>query len=324
MKPGKYSKTYTQFDTIRQLRTTLSNYHVVDSYFDNIPYGIASESGMLMRFASGTASSVWLERFIQGYRRWLGQDWRPDRALSIKLVLATLKAGQEVIEKDKSPERVVDVITFCAYMVIGYVLSLRGPEGLLLDLGALIEQDGLSSLQTEGNTLNKTVLIIPLLRKVKGETHSREHVLPCVEETSSGILVRKWMDLLIEVRALKGQTTGPAITKWDGALFTTPDLNTIFHGLLWDIFQKDKSLFGADIKTKADIEKWFSVFRTLRRTSDSRSLAEAVSPDDINAINRWSEKERAKGRKVPGKRLRHYYADMPQLLSAFVRYTYSM
>ena len=107
-------------------------------------------------------------------------------------------------------------------------------------------------------------------------------------------------------------------------MFCTAELDEIFHELLWKVFQKDETLFDADIKTRADIEKWFSVFRSIRRTSDSKALAEGVSADDIDAVNRWSLKERAKGRKVTGRKLRHYYADMPRLLTAHVRYTFAM
>ena len=73
-------------------------------------------------------------------------------------------------------------------------------------------------------------------------------------------------------------------------------------------------------------EKCFSVslFRSMRSTSHSKALAEGVSQDDIDVVNRWSLQERAKGRKVVGKKLRHYYADMPRLLTAHVRYTFAM
>ena len=325
MQAGRYSESHLQFDTIRKLKATLANYHLTVSDADSkIPFGIASDSGMFLRFATGTASSVWMDRFIQGCRKRMGQDWRPDRAMSIKLVLSVLKAGQEVIAVESSSEKVADTITFCSYLVICYVLSLRGPEGLLVSLAPLIDQDGLGSLLQQGSSLGKSLLIVPLLGKVKGESHRREHVLPCVEVTSSGINVRRWLDLLIETRKLTNQKEGPAITKSDGELFCTAELNEIFHDLLWMVFQKDETLFDGDIKSRVDIEKWFSVFRSIRRTSDSKALAEGVASDDIDAVNRWSLKERAKGRKATGRKLRHYYADMPRLLTAHVRYTFAM
>ena len=244
--------------------------------------------------------------------------------MSIKLVLAVLKAGQKVIAVETSTEKLANIITFCAYFVTCYVLSLRGPEGLLVSLGPLIEQEGLESIIQQGSSLGKALLIVPLLGKVKGESYRREHVLPCVEVTASGINVRRWLDLLIEVRSLTNQRSGPAFTKFDGELFCTAELNEIFHDLLGMVFLEDPTLFDADIKTRADIEKWFSVFRSMRRTSDSKALADGVSSDDIDTVNRWSLQERAKGRKVVGKKLRHYYADMLRLLTAHVRYTFAM
>ena len=279
LKPGKYSEKYTQFDTIRQFRSTLFNYQVVDSYSKDIPYRIASEGSMFLRFTSDTSSSMWLGRFTQGCRRRMGQNWRPDRALSTKLVIAVLEEGRKGINTGKSLDSgVADLVPFCSYIVVCYILSLRGPEGRLLALKPLTEQEGLESLQEEGDTLGKSILIIPLLGKVKGETHRREHILPCVEKTSSGINVRNWMNLLLEVRALTDQKNGPAITKSDGVLFTTSELNEIFHELLWEVFQTNRNLFATGVKTKADIEGLCNVFRSLQRTSDSRSLAKGVSP----------------------------------------------
>ena len=207
MQAGRYSESHLQFDTIRKLKATLANYHLTVSEADTrIPYGIASDSGMFLRFATGTASSVWMDRFIQGCRKRMGQDWRPDRAMSIKLLLAVLKAGQEVIAVESSAEKVADTITFCSYLIICYVLSLRGPEGLLVSLAPLINQEGLESLLQQGSSMGKSLVIVPLLGKVKGESHRREHLLPSVEVTSSGINVRRWLDLLIETRKMKNQT----------------------------------------------------------------------------------------------------------------------
>jgi hypothetical protein len=63
------------------------------------------------------------------------------------------------------------LIVVGVYSVITYVVSLRGSEGFLLDLGGL----NLPKLDENQDT---KYFIIPLMGKVKGEHHNRCHLLP--------------------------------------------------------------------------------------------------------------------------------------------------
>ena len=67
---------------------------------------------------------------------------------------------------------------FSAFVTITYSLSLRGPEGFLVDPRG-------TRLHWKKGLLR--YFLIALLRKVKGETNDRAHLLPCVCDTSSGI-----------------------------------------------------------------------------------------------------------------------------------------
>ena len=89
-----------------------------------------------------------------------------------------------------------------AYFAITYVDSLRGPEGLLLDLG------GLRKNFMKG--LDKDYVIVALLGQVKGEHGEREHLLPTVSVTRSGIKIRRWIQRVIAVNQVCGRETGPA------------------------------------------------------------------------------------------------------------------
>ncbi len=65
-------------------------------------------------------------------------------------------------------------------IVVGYVTSLRSPEGLMVDIPGLIQY---------GEASMSHVVIPLLVGQVKGEDHTRQHLLHCVNETSSGIQV---------------------------------------------------------------------------------------------------------------------------------------
>jgi len=71
-------------------------------------------------------------------------------------------------------------VVFHSYTVVTYVTSLRGVEGLLLDLG------GINKFWSR----RKDCMTIVLLGKVKGEHGDIAHLLPCSEFTDSGIRVK--------------------------------------------------------------------------------------------------------------------------------------
>ena len=65
-------------------------------------------------------------------------------------------------------------MVFHTYAMVCYVMSLRGCEGLLLDLSGLNRKWGVGGDQ---------YVVIALLGKIKGEMGDRSHLLPCVAKT---------------------------------------------------------------------------------------------------------------------------------------------
>ena len=70
----------------------------------------------------------------------MGQLWKPNRACSIKLLLKIISASDQRILEEESDHERHRWIVFSSYIVITYVLSLRGSEGLLLDLKGTWDQ----------------------------------------------------------------------------------------------------------------------------------------------------------------------------------------
>ena len=202
-----------------------------------------------------------------------------------------------------------------AYFAITYVNSLRGPEGLLVDLG------GLRKNLVKG--LDKQYVIVALLGQVKGEHGEREHLLPTASVTRSGINVRGWVERLIAVNQTCGRETGPGFCDDNGVVLKSRDMNEILHDLLGEIFVEHPGLFQADIQSIADIEDKYSVFRSFRRGSDSLAIAMKVPAEDIKVVNRWSRKE-ASGTGKASMDMTQYYAEVHILLPSFMRYTGAM
>ena len=199
------------------------------------------------------------------------------------------------------------------YFVICYVVSLISSEGLLCDLEALIEH------YNEGSTH----VIIPLLGKVKGEHHSRQHLMPCVAKTDSGIEVKVWIKRLLTVHRITGRRTGPAFINEAGIQSTTFEMNDIFHELMLELFDSHRELFDVDVKSETDIQEKYNVYRSFRRGSESRAIAQKVSESDRYVVHRWRKKESA-GQNKANHPIDQLYVDISLVKDAFLRYTKAM
>jgi hypothetical protein len=125
------------------------------------------------------------------------------------------------------------------------------------------------------------------------------------------------------LKAAQGLTDGPAVSKENGHLFSSKAVDDSMLEVLEDLFISNRDLFPTKIETSQDLRKSYQVFRTLRRTPDTRALEMRVSKDDVDVVNRWASVEKAQGRR-PGREMRHSYADVTLLLKPFKRYTSAM
>jgi hypothetical protein len=65
----------------------------------------------------------------------MGQDWLPNMALSKSLLVAYLKIVQVRIHDAETMSELNRWVVLGVYSVVTYMVSLRGSEGFLLDLG---------------------------------------------------------------------------------------------------------------------------------------------------------------------------------------------
>ena len=62
----------------------------------------------------------------------MGQDWKPNKALDLPLLLELLETIDTKFLESTTPEESNRWVVAHSYVVISYVVSLRGPEGFLL------------------------------------------------------------------------------------------------------------------------------------------------------------------------------------------------
>jgi hypothetical protein len=311
---GRYSGTHKQWDTIRRIRSAYSNQFRASARGNVTALSLTDHKGAnVQRMTRDPCGSLWFQRFTEGCRKRMGQDWRPNRAISIELILEVLHAVEQKVWDSTIQDDKYKWIMAGSYFCFCFVVSLRSPEGLLCDLeGVLDHFDD-----------TRSYVIIPLLGKVKGEHHCRQHLLPCVGETESGIKVKRWMKRVMAVHAVKGNASGPLFVNSEGLQSTTSEMNDLFLEVLSDLYEVRRDLFEVDIRTVGDLQDKYNVFRSFRRGSESRAVAKGVSEADRYVVHRWKRKEAAGSNKI-NLPIDQMYVDVTRVKDAFLRYTQLM
>jgi hypothetical protein len=158
---------------------------------------------------------------------------------------------------------------------------------------------------------------------IKGETNDRDHLLPCVPVTSSGVGLKASLERLMAFKSRKGFLDGPAISDEAGRAYSTKDMTDSLLEALEDLFESDRGLFPADITSKGILRERYSAFRTYRRTSDTRAAEMNVGSTDTDIVNRWQLVEGAQGRRA-AMPMRLHYTQIDIILKPFLRYTWLM
>ena len=316
---GKYHTDRKQFDTIRKFRSVYSN-HVratPATLVDNRPLVLTDNNGKAFsRLGQDESGSLWFSRFVEGCRRRMGQDWRPDQAISSELVVALLGSLEEELRHANNVTDPFVTVMAGTFYAVSFALSLRGPEGLLLDLGAMTRYADLYK--------DRDCVVVCLWGQFKGEHSERAHLLPCCNVTGSGIKVRQWLNRAMVLSRDIGRTTGPLMMDRKGVPIAPRMLDDILHRHLCKLFDNDKNLFPLTvIKGEEDIVTKYFVFRSFRRGWNTRAKEVGVEQPDLETVNRWRIKERA-GANKPGGAIDHMYADLSMLVGPFLRYSSAM
>ena len=289
LEEGKINKSYTQWSTIRKLRTCYANQVRASPQANQLILAMNDTKGKYQRFSKDTCGSLWFHKFARGRKSRMGEEWRTNKAFSSKLLIKLIKQNELFIFQARAPASKHKWMVYATYVIVSYVVSLRGNEGFLLDL---------HGLHRHWNKRNDDQFFLSLWGKVKGESNDLSHVLPCVNITSSKIPVFKMVERLMAEKLKYGFVDGPAIADINGNSLSVRDIDHMLINSLVKIYEKEKVLFPVDIRVLIEeddddirvvLEKYYSCFRSFRRTSNSRALENRneLHDADIDIVNRW-------------------------------------
>eukprot|EP00980_Cylindrotheca_fusiformis_P008540 scaffold1809_cov107-Cylindrotheca_fusiformis.AAC.4 len=315
LREGKYNSSHKQWDSIRKVKSSIASFEKLSSHNPLSQLTLLeTEKGYVRRFHFGRSASLWYQRFAAGCKARMGQDIRPNQALRTELWLKVFEFCREKARLSNSVSEGDGWVMAGAYLVFSYVLSLRGPEAFMFEI---------ELLRTHKERVNGLVWL-PIVGKVKGADSVNTYYLRSVPLTDSGINVEHWRDLLLSIHLRAGRHLGPAFCDPEGFLMPTARMNRYLWEALESLFETEsRELFPKAISTLDDIQEKVEVDRSPRRSSDSRATSKRVSREDKDVINRWSQRERAKGA-APIEKMSLHYADQELLDDCFRRYTQAM
>ena len=306
---GIYGPT-VQFDTARKLRSAYSN--LWGSSIHALTLGVMARDTTKIFVTKCPGYSLWFERFIRGMHSRMGDDRRPDAAIS-SLVMHSLMNRVEVdyIDADSFMERRY-LVRAGLFFLSAYLGSLRGEEVP-------------RTLRNEFINLNKDALeakvphcVLPLYGNFKNDNGiARCYLFRITLESKTGFNMRKWVERAIEMErnSLTTFLFASAKGKRDSGQIYEP----YFMSKLRAIQTEEKGL----LPRKLDVEEAFGISRSFRRgsvTAAGNAPNDECSDLDIKRNNRWRSEDRA-GTKNAGLDMLQLYTDTLHSVEADLKFS---
>ena len=115
---------------------------------------------------------MWWEIFLLGMHNRMGDDVRPDLAISLKVTGAMLRFMELDYSEAIGKREKAKIESFAMFSIAGYLGGLRGEDIVKLDLF------GLLAYFSDEKSSTPPFVPITLIGKFKGETAVRHHILP--------------------------------------------------------------------------------------------------------------------------------------------------
>lgn len=320
---GKHSSEYQQFETIRKLRSGYSN------AFESSPSGaiqgnvvFRAERARTYGLRACPTESIFFDRFMQGLLSRMGRVIIPDEAIDNIHMHGIIRLMNDEIHLDETTwVRKREIIMQGAYFMLCYGCSLRGYEGLYLessDFTNFIDTGKDGVVEADGTERCEGHVCAPLLGRFKNEAGEQKHVMVMVNESSSGLRFRLWMERLAYVlkREGKNKVAGPAFCHEDGSMIMSYEMNEAL--LFW--LEKLKFEKPRSFPEGADLGALYGVNRSFRRGANSRATEQGVGKDLRDLINRWSTFESKKGQR-PNMSMAQHYLEIKLVIKRTLKYS---
>ena len=163
--------------------------------------------------------------------------------------------------------------------------------------------------------------MIPLMGRFKNETGERNLLMVLVNETRSGLRIRRWVDKFSGLLKTEGRglEPGPAVCNPDGYCMESWRLNDELHEMLERLRTRSPAVIPSEIV----IAESFNVRRSFRRGATTRAKEQGVNESTIELNNRWRKVQHSQGN-IPRLPMSQLYTEISQALTSKLRFSYSL
>lgn len=316
---GQNRSTHLQFDSIRKLRTAYAHVHQNSRLAkgENI-LAFKAMQGQSFSATSSPTDSRLFQLFMRGLLLRMGRQVESNWGLdyrALKIMLDNLESELDLDNVTSAGSR--RAIMLGSFMSTAFVCALRGNEGFMVESKGLQEMIELGKNERD---LELSHVVIPLLGRFKNEDGEMWHVMVSTNETGSGIKVRFWLELLVEVLRKEDHVgLGPAFCDKDGKMTSYWDMNNQFVMELERVQESHPDLIDQTI----EVGDHYSVFRSFRKGSTARATDMEVGDTVIDLHNRWRTMELTGGQRST-RSMRTYYNDLRLTLRTRLIYPRSL
>lgn len=313
LEAGKNQDTHTQYDTIRKLRTFYNHMHEVSP--DSVLHketSFRSQKGDIFLLSDCPTQTRLFTMFMRGMLLRMGRQTEVNWGLDCRVLHVILFNLEEEIKKRTLLRRFY--IMLGAYLLVGFVLALRGNEIGLVEAGGLITH--LNYGLEDGKDAH---VVVPLLGRFKNEDGEMYHLMFSVSVTASGFEVRKWVTWVVQILRTEHKTSGPAFCHLDGTPLESSTMNDEFLNQLELVQESRPDL----IPPQVDVRKHYSLYRSPRRGATARATDQDVGETTINLHNRWRTMENMRGERSRIA-MHDYYTDLRLTLNKRLLFTRSL
>ena len=301
------------FGTTRKMRTFFGNVYQASAAGSDPKSLVGLDKGATRQTADPT-KSIWHVAFVRGARRRMGDTVSPDLGISIGVLLALLDLLEDEWNETDALEEQTEVVELAFMCVVAFMLALRGNEIMIVHLGGIIQY-------LDESTQDPTIphVLITLKGRLKGDMIDRYHGVPMAVTSASGIQGELWTRRFVETRARQGITSGFAFRRPDGSRARATDYEPGLHSRLVQLVPT----VGHLLPQIEDIEEKIRFRRSFRRGSNTQAQINNVPTNVINAVARWSDKERSRGVDVH-RPMHEHYLEMKSALPIILKYSVSL
>ena len=313
--PGRNDTMYTQFDSIRKIRSAYMNVLECDPSRGLDNKTLKTDKGQMLTQLNSCTQSKLFCMFMKGCEKRMGRFVKQDLGLSFEVLMEILRRfNMELALDTVNYERKRLLVVGGAAFVILWAAALRGGEVLLVEASELVKRrnDGRKDGQDDG------YVVVPLMGRFKGETGERNMIIVLANKSQNGLEIRKWIDYLSALLMAENRQSkvGPAICDAKGVVCSMYALNNLFHEVLASIQDESPNIIPSDI----NVVERYSIYRSFRRGATTRAKEMKVPTDIIEMNNRWRKVERQQG-SLPRLPMTQLYMEITQVIDTKLRFS---